>query len=280
MDPRRPAAVARAQRPPRPFSRDRAVILAGLGLATAAAWSYLVLQSGPMTSAHDRMSDTSSMAGMGGMVQMHPWTTAEFGARLSMWAVMMGAMMLPSAVPMTLIYAAIARKALRQSAPLAPASVLVAGYIAIWLTFSVGATLVQWLLERMALLSPMMVTKSPLFGSVVLTAAGVYQLTPLKRLCLKQCRDPAHLFSRHWRTGPVAAFRLGSRLGVYCLGCCWILMALLFVGGVMNLLWIGAIATFILLEKTIPFAELWGRAVGGVMVVAGLAGAAGSLALL
>jgi predicted metal-binding membrane protein len=256
------------------------VILAGLGLATAAAWGYLVLQSGRMTSAPDGMSDMSSTGGMGGMVHMHPWTPTEFGMRLSMWAVMMAAMMLPSAAPMTLIYAAIARKALRQGTPLAPASVLVAAYIAIWVTFSVAATLVQWWLERMALLSPMMVSKSPFFGSVVLIGAGAYQLTPLKQACLKQCRDPAHLFSRYWRTGPAAAFRLGSRLGVYCLGCCWILMALLFVGGVMNLLWVAAIATFILLEKTIPFAEAWGRAIGGVMVVAGLVGAAGSVGLV
>jgi predicted metal-binding membrane protein len=280
MDPRRPAAVAGGEQPPRFFSRDRAIILAGLGLATAGAWAYLVLQSGRMTSTPDGMTDTSTTGAMGSMLHIRAWTLTEFGVRLSMWAVMMAAMMLPSAVPMTLIYAAIARKALRQRTPLAPGSVLVAGYIVIWLAFSVAATLVQWSLERMALLSPMMVSRSPLFGSLVLVGVGIYQLTPLKQACLKQCRDPAHLFSRYWRTGPVGAFRLGSRLGIYCLGCCWILMALLFVGGVMNLLWIAAIATFIVLEKTVPFAEVGGRVIGGGMVVLGLAGATGSVALL
>jgi predicted metal-binding membrane protein len=186
-----------------------------------------------------------------------------------MWALMMVAMMVPTAVPMTLVYAAVARKAASQNSPVAPTFLLVAGYITIWALFSVGAASAQLGLDRMALLSPMMVSKSALLGSALLIGAGVYQLTPLKHACLQHCRNPAHFISQHWRSGATGAFRMGIRLGAYCVGCCWVLMGLLFVGGVMNLVWIAAIAIFVLLEKVIPFAVTGGRVVGATMILVG-----------
>ena len=216
------------------------------------------------------MGGHSMSATVHGMLMTQPWTTGEFGLRLGMWAVMMVAMMVPTAAPMTLVYAAVARKAAAQRSPLPPTFVFVAGYVTMWGLFSVLATLAQRGLDAATLLSPTMASNSTLFGGAVLVAAGVYQLTPLKHACLKHCRAPAHFLSRYWRRGAIGAFLIGLRLGAYCLGCCWILMALLFVGGVMNLLWIAAIAGFVLLEKTLPFGETGSRIAGATAIGAGV----------
>jgi predicted metal-binding membrane protein len=203
------------------------------------------------------------------MTTVQPWTPTEFGLRLAMWAVMMVAMMVPTAAPMTLLYAAIRRKAAAQHNPLAPTFVFVTGYIAVWTVFSLVGTIAQLVLDRAALLSSMMVSGSAQFGAALLIAAGVYQFTPVKNACLKNCRAPAYFLSHYWRTGNLGALRMGLRLGAYCVGCCWILMGLLFVGGVMNLLWIAAIAIFVLLEKTIPFGDVGGRFAGAAMILIG-----------
>jgi predicted metal-binding membrane protein len=232
--------------------------LIGLGGITVAAWVYVMVTARPM--------ETPMMDAMSGV---QPWTATEFGLILAMWAVMMVAMMVPTAAPMTLMYAAVARKAAAQHNPLAPTFVFITGYITMWTIFSVVATIAQHALDQAALLSPMMVSRSPLLGAGLLIAAGIYQLTPLKNTCLRKCRAPAHFMSRYWRAGTLGAFRMGLRLGAYCLGCCWILMALLFVGGVMNLLWVAAIAIFVLLEKTIPFGDTGGRTAGAAMVLVG-----------
>jgi predicted metal-binding membrane protein len=222
-----------------------------------------------------RMATGSGMGGqsmppmMDAMTGVQPWTATEFGLRLAMWAVMMIAMMVPTAAPMTMMYAAVARKAAAQHSPLAPTFVFVAGYITMWTIFSLVATVAQHALDQATLLSPMMVSTSARLGAALLIAAGIYQFTPFKNTCLKNCRAPAHFMSRYWRSGNVGAFRMGLRLGTYCVGCCWILMGLLFVGGVMNLLWIAAIAGFVLLEKTIPFGVASGRVAGAAMIVVG-----------
>jgi predicted metal-binding membrane protein len=186
-----------------------------------------------------------------------------------MWVVMMVAMMVPTAAPITLMYAAVARKAAAQHNPVAPTFVFVTGYITMWAIFSLVATVAQHALDQAALLSPMMASNSRVFGAALLVAAGAYQFTPLKNACLTNCRAPAHFLSRYWHTGNFGAFRMGLRLGAYCVGCCWILMGLLFIGGVMNLLWIAAIAIFVLLEKTVPFGVASGRVAGVVMIVVG-----------
>jgi predicted metal-binding membrane protein len=244
--------------------------LTGLGGITVAAWIYVVMTARRMETESAGMTGPSMAPMMDAMTGMRPWTATEFSLRLAMWAVMMVAMMVPTTAPMTLIYAAVARKAAAQHNPLAPTFVFVIGYIAMWTVFSLVATIAQYELDRAALLSPMMVTKSSLFGAALLIAAGIYQFTPLKNACLRNCRTPAHFLSRFWRTGNLGAFRMGLRLGAYCVGCCWILMGLLFVGGVMNLLWIAAISIFVLLEKTIPFGDVSGRFAGAGMIVAGV----------
>ena len=225
------------------------------------------------------MTDRSMAHTMQSMAHVRTWTATEFGLRLLMWAAMMVAMMIPSAAPMTLVYAAVARKAARENHPVAPTVLFVAGYLAMWGLFSVVATVAQRSLDQLALLSPTMVSASPMFGSAVLLAAGVYQLTPYKHACLTHCRAPAYFISQRWRSGFPGALRMGLELGAYCVGCCWILMGLLFVGGVMNLLWIAAIAVFILLEKTMPFAETGGRVIGTAMILVCLLGLTGLVAL-
>jgi predicted metal-binding membrane protein len=196
--------------------------------------------------------------------------------RFVMWAVMMIGMMLPSAIPMTLIYAAAARKARNDGSPLPPSLVFVAGYVLVWTAFSVAATAGQWGLDRAGLLSLQMKSNSAVVGGLILLAVGVYQLTPLKRVCLDNCRSPAGLISRYWRGSSI---RLGVRYGLFCLGCCWVLMTLLFVGGVMNLLWVAAIALFVLVEKTAPFGRIIGRVAGVAFVVVGAAALGGLLKL-
>ena len=244
-------------------------MLVGLGGITMAAWVYIVVTARRMATHSADVTGDSMAPMMHAMTGVHPWTATEFGLRLSMWAAMMVAMMVPTAAPMTLLYAAVARKAAAQHNPLAPTFVFVAGYIAMWTIFSIVATVAQHALDQAALLSPMMASNSALFGAALLIAAGVYQLTPLKNACLRNCRAPAHFMSRYWRTGNLGAFRMGLTLGAYCVGCCWILMGLLFVGGVMNLLWIAAIAIFVLLEKTSPFGDVSGRFAGAAMIVVG-----------
>jgi len=249
--------------------RDRLVVVTGLAAVTAAAWIYVVGQA-------DRMSASSGMGGsmtntMHAMLSMRPWSTGEFGLLLAMWAVMMVAMMVPTAAPMSLVYAAVARKAAAQRNPVAPTFVFVAGYTTVWAVFAVLATLAQRGLDQAALLSSTMSSNSSLFGGGVLIAAGVYQFTPLKHACLRHCRAPAHFISRYWRTGTLGAYRMGLRLGAYCLGCCWVLMLLLFVGGVMNLLWIAAIAGFVLIEKLLPAGEHTSRIAGATGIIAGIA---------
>ena len=251
--------------------RDRIALIAGLIGVTVVSWAYLVY----LTFSMDVGSmDMSSDGGMGSMsaadvLKIKPWSGVDFLLMFLMWAVMMVGMMTPTAMPMTLIYAAVARKAATQGTPLAPAAVFVGGYTAMWTLFSVGATAAQWGLDQAALLSPMMVSTSPALGASLLIAAGVYQMTPAKNACLRHCRSPMHFISEHWRPGAAGAFKMGLEHGVYCLGCCWALMGLLFFGGVMNLLWIAAIAIFVLIEKATPFGSIVGRLGGVCMVLAG-----------
>ncbi len=235
--------------------RDRRAVLVGIGGTTALCWLYLVGMA----------RDMDAMAAMG----LQPWTAGSFGLMFAMWAIMMVGMMLPSATPTTLVYAAVARKASREGTPVAPVSVFVAGYLLMWMLFSFAATLAQWGLERAALLSPMLVSSSPALDGALLLSAGAYQLTPLKNACLEHCRSPAHFIAERWRPGRAGALRLGIEHGAYCLGCCWVLMGLLFFGGVMNLLWIAAITLFVLLEKLVPHGVGGGRLAGIGMIAAG-----------
>lgn len=235
--------------------RDQIAILSALIGVILLAWAYVVYLwlTMPMLPAEEP----------GTLVQLHRWMPLDWVFMFLMWAVMMVGMMLPSAVPMTLLYAGMVRKADRQGTPMAPIAAFVSGYLAMWVLFSVGATIVQWGLHEAAMLSPMMVARSQVLGATLLVVAGVYQLTPWKAVCLNHCRAPAHFMADHWRPGAWGAFRLGLHHGAFCLGCCWALMGLLFVGGVMNVLWIAAIAGFVFLEKVLPMSD-WGIALGWV----------------
>ncbi len=200
---------------------------------------------------------------------LRPWRALDFALMFAMWTVMMVGMMLPAATPMALLYARVVHKAARDGSVLPPTAVFVSGYLCAWALFSIAATTAQWGLERAALLSPMLVANSPRLGAGLLIAAGVYQLTPWKGACLSRCRDPVQFFATHFRPGVRGALRLGFRYGLYCLGCCWLLMGLLFVGGVMNLLWIAALSVFVLAEKVIPLGASGGRVAGVVMIGVG-----------
>ena len=241
---------------------DRLGILSALVGGTTLAWIYLFRLAGEMTGSSIPMA----------AIQVRPWGAADFILIFLMWAIMMVGMMVPSAAPTVMIYAAIGRKAARDRTIVPPTAVFISGYVALWTLFCVVATLAQWGLDQAALLSPMMVTTSPAIGSGLLIGAGLYQVTPIKRACLKHCRSPAHFLSEHWRAGVTGAFRMGLEHGVFCLGCCWVLMGLLFVGGVMNLLWIAAIATFVFAEKVIPLPDspMPARLTGGAMILGGL----------
>jgi predicted metal-binding membrane protein len=248
--------------------RDRIVVLSGLAAITAFSWVHVVSLA----------LDAQSMA-MGTemtMPQMQAWGVADFALTFSMWAVMMVAMMTPSAAPMILMFAGVNRRRREQEHSYVPTSVFLVGYLVVWTAFSVMATTAQWGLHAISLLSPMMASTSPVLGGVLLLVAGIYQWTPLKHACLSKCRSPMGFVLHEWREGRWGAFLMGLKHGGYCTGCCWSLMALLFVAGIMNLLWVAAIAGFVLLEKVAPGGERLGRVAGvlfigwGVWMVAGV----------
>jgi predicted metal-binding membrane protein len=240
------------------LKRDRLIVLGGLVGITALAWAYTGYLAWSM--------DCMNMA----MPHMQIWGVTDLILLFVMWAVMMVAMMVPSAVPMILLYTTINRRRREQQQPYVPAAVFLGGYLLGWSGFSILATLAQWGLHSAALLSPMMVSTSPILGGLVLLAAGIFQWTPLKYTCLAHCRSPLGFLMTEWREGHRGALMMGLRHGMYCVGCCWFLMALLFVAGVMNLLWVAAIAVFVLVEKVAPRGELVGRVAGSILVLAGL----------
>jgi predicted metal-binding membrane protein len=241
--------------------RDRAVTLVALVGASLLAWAYILAGAGMDMAA----MEVGSMS-MPGMTMSNVWTPSYFALMLVMWAIMMVAMMLPSAAPMILLFATIERRR-HQTAPFVATAIFSAAYLVVWSAFSVAATLLQWMLDRWAVLSPTMATTSGLIAGAVLIAAGIYQFTPLKQACLRGCRSPLEFISRYWSSGP---FGIGLRHGFYCVGCCWVLMLLLFVSGVMNLIWVAVIAVFIWIEKVAPRGPWLGYGVGVLLVGWGL----------
>jgi predicted metal-binding membrane protein len=244
--------------------RDCLVVVAGLVAVLALAWGWLLAGAGMGMSA----LEMTGMAWMDGWL-MEPavWTPAYFLLIFAMWWVMMVAMMLPSAAPMLLLFARVNRKDKAAGAPVLPTVLFAIGYLLVWGGFSALASALQWSLESTRLLSPMLETTNRWLGAGILIAAGLWQLTPLKAVCLRHCRSPLGFLIGNWRAGGLGALRMGLEHGVYCLGCCWFLMTLLFVGGVMNLYWIAGIAVFVLLEKVIPQGH-WLSRITGVALVA------------
>jgi predicted metal-binding membrane protein len=243
------------------YPQHKAFVIAGLAAVVACAWAYLTSASLDM---YGRMD------GAAAWMMEATWDAGYLLLIFLMWAVMMVAMMLPSALPTILIFHKAVRNDPQVGSPSRRMFAFVAGYILAWSGFSVAATLLQWGLAEAALLSPMMVSASPWLGGALLIVAGVYQWTPIKHACLQQCRSPLAFLVEHWRPGMPGALRLGLRHGLYCVGCCWALMLLLFVGGVMSLLWIGAITAFVLIEKLAPYGAQGGRLSGLALVIAGV----------
>lgn len=184
----------------------------------------------------------------------------------TMWVIMMVAMMVPSAAPMILVFAAVNRKRREQERPFVSTGIFLLGYLVVWSVFSAVATVLQWRLHELSLLTPMMVSASSVLSGATLVAAGIFQLTPLKNMCLKHCRSPLSFLLTDWREGVWGAFVMGLRHGSYCLGCCWLLMALLFVAGVMNLVWLAVITIFVLLEKVAPVGLRLSRMTGILLI--------------
>jgi predicted metal-binding membrane protein len=259
--------------------RDRALTAAALVALAGMAWVWVVRIATPAGAG----AASVTMPGMHAMPSMETGATAglpavpgmESGAMpgvawlTGMWAVMMVAMMLPSATPTILLFGNVTRRRQLEGRPAVPVAVFTLGYLAVWVFYAIVAGVAQWELHRLALLSPSMAAASPVLAGGLLIAAGLYQLLPLKGACLSHCRSPLHFFSTEWREGVGGALAMGMRHGTYCVGCCWLLMALLFVAGVMNLLWVAVIAGFVLVEKLIPRGDWLGRLGGLALIVWG-----------
>ena len=238
--------------------RERLLIAGALALVAAVAWAYMIHEARGMN-----VSGACKCLGMemGGA----DWSAGSLLPLFLMWAGMMVAMMLPSAAPMILTFAAVSRNRRQQERPYVPVSIFAAGYVAVWTSFSLVAAVAQWILHREAMLSPAMASTSAWLGGILLLAAGVFQFTPLKRTCLTHCRAPLEFIMTSWREGSAGAFRMGIEHGVYCTGCCWALMSLLFVAGVMNIVWIAALTLLVGLEKLLPRGR-WFSAATGVLL--------------
>ena len=192
-----------------------------------------------------------------------PWHPIEFGAVFAMWVVMMIGMMTPSVAPMILIYARVGRQVADEGRPLAASAWFALGYLLSWITFSLAATSAQWALERAALLTPMMESANNILGATFMIIAGLCQWTPFKEACLSYCQTPVGFILRYgFRREATGALALGVRHGLYCIGCCWAVTALLFVAGVMNLFWIAALSALVLAEKVVPLGRLVPRIAG------------------
>jgi predicted metal-binding membrane protein len=210
-------------------------------------------------------ADETMMAAMG-MAMSVPWTRTDLLLTFVMWCVMMVGMMAPSVTPVLLLASNAPRDRHRVFPPVVSFG---AGYLLVWIGFSAIASLAQWALHDAALLSPAMATSSPRIGGAILAAAGLYQLTPFKQACLTHCRSPIDFLMSHWRGGAAGGIRMGVHHGLYCLGCCWALMAVLFAVGIMNLAWVAGLALLVLAEKIAPAAVLTSRIAGAALMLAG-----------
>jgi predicted metal-binding membrane protein len=236
---------------------------ASIALAAALSWAYVFYMVWGMDHM-DMAGDSLLMPGM------NDWDGADLLLVFVMWTIMMAAMMLPAAAPLMLILARINYSRYSRRRAALATGVAALGYFATWTGFSLLATLVQWRLLEAQLVSPMMDSSSRLMTAALLLAAGVYQFTPLKHACLGRCRSPMSVLLIEWREGYMAAFRMGLRQGASCLGCCWLLMALLFAFGVMNLIWIAALSVLVLLEKILPQPRVFAQATGAILLAWGV----------
>ena len=220
------------------------------------SWNYISSLSNSMGS----MKEMS-------MIQNKEWFFSDFLAAFVMWSIMMIAMMLPSAMPMILVFSAVNKKRSESGKSFVATWIFIFGYVLIWTSFSLIASLFQFILHNLSVISDGLKLMNPFAGGIMLIAAGIYQFTNIKDVCLKNCQSPLSFVLNYWKEGKIGALLMGIKHGFYCIGCCWVLMALLFVAGIMNLLWIVIIALFIFLEKMIKIKYL--SKIAGVLLILG-----------
>ena len=257
---------------PSPLNRDRLIVVAGLLVLIVASWSYLFFVSTDMKNPGMQMSPEvgNDMRMSAVTADIMPWGTAEWISMFVMWSVMMIGMMIPSASPMILLFSKVNRKRREGNQPYVSTGIFMLGYVIVWTFFSVVATFANYILHENALLSGMMgQSESAILGGCLLIAAGIFQWTPWKNTCLNQCRTPMGFLMTEWRDGRIGALRMGLKHGLYCTACCWLIMSLIFVLGVMNLVWIAALSIFVLLEKIAPKGLWISRASGIAFVIWG-----------
>lgn len=220
-----------------PSEKDRLIVFSGLAVITIFAWAYMI-----------NMAMTMTGTNIAKPCLMH-WGTKDIIHLFIMWTIMMAAMMLPAATPMIMMFATVNRQRNKGESPLIPVWLFVLGYLAVWTAYSGLATLAQWGLHLLALLTHHMVITSPFLGGSLLLAAGIFQWTAFRDACMSKCRSPLGFLMTEWREGRRGALIMGLKAGLFCVGCCWLLMVLSFVLGVMNMIWMAALTAFMLLEK-------------------------------
>jgi len=241
-------------------------VVGALLLVTTLAWAWLLAGAGMGMDAFE-MTRHSLMRMP--WTEPAPWSAPYALLMTSMWWIMMIAMMLPAATPMILLAAALNRRADPASPPFGGVAAFTGGYLLAWGAFSVAAATLQWWLAQSGLLNAMLVSTSERFAGGVLMVAGLWQFSPWKAACLRHCRSPVQFLTRHRRPGQLGGLVMGVHHGLHCLGCCWFLMMLLFVGGVMNLYWIIGLAAYVWLEKAMPGGPWVSRVVGVVLIAWG-----------
>jgi len=236
--------------------RERRLVFGAMVSLAVLAWAYIVYLG----------VQRPSMAGTMAMPKIMQWSTADVIFMFIMWAVMMFAMMLPSVIPTVMIFGRVREKREVSGRLFAPTSAFVVGYLLVWVGFSLLATIANWSIHTGGLMSSVMGKVSPQTGGLLLIAAGVFQWTPIKNACLDHCRSPMSFLMQHWREGSLGAALMGLHHGIYCLGCCWLLMLLLFVLGVMNLPWVAVLTIVVLVEKIMPRGEILSRGLGVLLI--------------
>ena len=244
------------------MKQDRFIVVSGLVLICILSWLYIIYLY--------RQMEVMNMDALFFAMPMSPsWTVIDFILLFLMWFVMMIAMMTPSVAPLILIFTTVNRQRREKDRPFVKTAYLFAGYFLVWAVFSLAATGLQWALQQITLLNPEMRTTNKIMGGLILIATGIFQFTPFKQTCLGYCRSPLEFVHRNWKEGKRGALRMGIQNGLYCVGCCWMLMVLLFVAGIMNILWVALIALFVLIEKIVPQTKWIPYLAGCILIVYG-----------
>lgn len=249
------------------LKRDRFVSISLIFVLFALAAVYTAYGVGMPMSAFDKTAAQS----MSHVMTANSWTLKYSVLVFLMWWVMMAAMMLPSVAPTVLLYVALRRNGMETQGAPSLSTFFLLGYLIIWAGFSIAATFLQWLGESLGFISASnMALTNTVFGGLIFVAAGLFQFTPLKTACLNHCRSPVQFLTQRHRSGALGALSMGLEHGMFCLGCCWFLMALLFVGGIMNLYWIVGIAAFIAVERLSPRGDLVSKIASIVVLIWGI----------